>query len=136
MGYKRKLSTWKLIQGTARKDRSNKDEPYVEPGWPKLPDALKKRTKECAARRNLWKQICTELNSAGILTPLEGHNIETLVDLDCWYKEQHDNHTMPAAAYLVQMRGLRASLGLDSSERCKLKGVNKPGDNSPFDQYK
>ncbi len=136
MGNKRKPTKLKLIQGTARKDRINNDEPYVEPGWPKLPVAWNKRTKECTARRRLWKQICTELDSAGILTPLEGHNIETLVDLDCWYKEQRDNHTMPAAAYLVQMRGLRASLGLDSSERCKLKGVNKPGGNNPFDQYK
>ena len=136
MGNKRKPTKLKLIQGTARPDRINADEPFVEPGWPTMPPKWNKRTAECIARRKLWKQICTELDSAGILTPLEGHNIKTLVDLDCWIEEQRDNHTMPAAAYLVQMRGLRASLGLDSSERCKLKGVIKPDGNSPFDQYK
>jgi len=136
MGNKRKPTNLKLIQGTARKDRINKNEPYVEPGWPKLPPGWKKRTKESTTRRQLWKQICTELDGAGILTPLEGHNIKTLVDLDCWINEQRDNHLMPAATYLTQLRGLRSSLGLDSSERCKLKGGNNKPGNSPFDQYK
>jgi len=136
MGRKRKPTNLHIIQGTARKDRINPDEPYVEPGWPTMPAEWKKRTKETTARRNLWKRICEELDGAGILTPLEGHNIDTLVDLQIWWEEQRARHTMPPAAYMTQIRGLRASLGLDSSERCKLKGVNKPGGNSPFDQYK
>lgn len=74
-GPKKKPHQLKIIQGTARKDRTNTSAPN--------PNLLNK-IPPCPARFNarakvIWKTVCTNLNDLNLLTDVDVHMVEEYV---------------------------------------------------------
>jgi len=65
-GRKPKPTNLKLLEGTFRPDRANKNEPKPDPGIPDPPECLSPVALE------KWKRITPELESLGLLTQIDG----------------------------------------------------------------
>ena len=74
MSNPRKPTVLKLISGTARADRSNKNEPKPQRGIPNPPKHMSKDA------RTYWRQITPLLDSMGILTIADTTGIEILCE--------------------------------------------------------
>lgn len=68
-GRKPKPTNLKVLQGTFRPDRANKNEPKPDPGIPEPPECLSPVALE------KWKAITPELEVLGLLTQIDGDAI-------------------------------------------------------------
>jgi P27 family predicted phage terminase small subunit len=71
----------KVVDGTARKDRTNKREPRPPKGIPRCPAHLKGRS------RDAWKHVAPMLDKMGVLTVADGPALELLCDAYALYRE-------------------------------------------------
>ena len=81
MGKARTPTALKLLKGTARKCRLNKNEPTPDVGVPEVPDHLSER----AAR--VYREFAKLLLDMGVLTVADGFALEALAQAYCDHRE-------------------------------------------------
>lgn len=151
MGRPKKPTVLKLLKGTARKDRLNKNEPKLPTGAPEMPEGLS----PYAAK--LWPELTRHLLAMGVLTKADGLALQALCET--WgdlmaarllLREQGsiyttttpDGNTMrrphPAVAIVADAdRRLSVWLGrfgLTPSERGKVSACFEPAENE-FNEF-
>lgn len=131
------------VQGTARKDRKNPNEPQLEPGSPPCPEDL------TTDQKVLWGRYCQELGLMGVLTRADAFALRDLVaKTDEVYKlrkildaegylitvtttqKEQVKKAHPAVEMLhraeTELRLQQTRFGLDPSARTKVHTVAPP----------
>ena len=157
MGKARTPTALKLLKGTARKCRLNKNEPKPEVGMPEPPDHLSER----AAR--VYREFTKLLLGTGVLTVADGFALEALAQAYCDHREATEFlDKMGTTVYVVtrsspdgtthdefkqypqvtqrsdadkRLRGWLQSFGLTPSDRSKVTAIEKKEAN-PWDEFK
>ncbi len=148
MANPRKPTDLKLVAGTARKDRSNPNEPLPEKVAPTCPAHLSDEAKV------QWGRLCVELELMGVLTRADGIALEALVRKHCevvtlaalvdkhghLYETKATNGEFalkgnPAVAMLhsaeTELRQMRSEFGLSPASRTKVHTVQPSGNKNP-----
>lgn len=150
-GRKRKPTALHVVQGTARKDRANIDEPKPSPQKPRCPAHLPPKAKTA------FKNVCELLEGMGVLTIVDGMALELLCDA---YAEWRDLDTLikkegrtyktistsgdeiikghPAVAMRSdawkRIKSMMVEFGLTAASRTKVN-AEKPEEADPLDEY-
>lgn len=148
-GRPRKPTALKLLQGTARPDRMNPNEPQPEVVIPKKPAHLKGE----AGRE--WKRIVPELVGLGLISRIDRAALAAYCTAYATYVEtdrilqragltfetpngflQQRPEVSIRARALDQMKGFLSLFGLSPADRSKVSGVGKPKkDDNPWDEF-
>ena len=114
MPNKPKPTALKLIQGTTRKDRINKDEPVVNSRLPKCPTWMNTEGKK------EWARLLKDLNKYGIATGFDFIGMATLCQMWGEYIDGAKIGEPVGAAHVTQMRLLLVEFGFTPSSRTRV----------------
>ena len=108
----------KMIKGTARKHRMNKNEPKIKQGdIPPCPSWMGVEGKK------EWKRLSTALHDTGIVTALDTSMLAALCQMWGEYVESVKAGEPVSVAHVTQMRLMAAEFGLTPSSRSKVEAV-------------
>jgi phage terminase small subunit len=117
-----------VIQGTARPDRmkKRKGEPVPSGGIGEPPEWLP------PAAQEVWREIVAGYGEVAVLTAVDRHHLATYCDMFARWKEAVIEGTPYSARQVVALASLGGKLGLNPSDRARLK-TPEPPKRDPFD---
>lgn len=127
MANKAKPTALKVIQGTVRNDRSNKNEPSPDSRMPKCPAWVNRHGKR------EWKRLLTELDKFGIATGFDFVAFAVLCNMWGEYIDGVQSGDSVSIAHITQMRLYLIEFGLTPSSRSKVSSSKKEKNNDPWD---
>jgi len=130
-GRKPKPTALKELEGTARPDRANPNEPKPKPGTPSMPDYWI-GPKFAEARRE-WRRVIRD-SAPGMLTKADRSMLELYCQLMAGARKSLERGILPRPAMITQIRALASEFGLMPSSRSRMS-VPAPKEEDPFMEW-
>lgn len=128
MGRPRKPTALKLLEGTARKDRTNENEPtYEATSGLDAPETL--RDEEA---RRVFVKIRDILESKFVLTEADGFMLAQLANLESAVNEVWKAGDMPAVTALGRLEKFYTEFGMTPASRAKVSSAGEAKKSNPF----